>query len=69
MKKDICNILLSYYGEKSFEYKQVKSLMDQYDDLDDDEFKGEMKAFLEDMEEKENAKEEFTMLCHQMMYR
>ena len=43
--------------------------MEEYDDLDEDEFKGEMKAFLEDMGDKDKAKEEFTNLCHQLMYR
>ena len=69
LKEDICDLLLSYYGDKSFEYKQGKSLMEEYDDLDEDEFKGEMKAFLEDMGDKDKAKEEFTNLCHQLMYR
>ena len=69
LKEDICDLLLSYYGDKSFEYKQGKSLMEEYADLDEDEFKGEMKAFLEDMGDKDKAKEEFTNLCHQLMYR
>ena len=69
LKGEICDMLLQFYGEASFEYKQGKSLMDDYDDMDEDEFRGEIKAFLEDMRDEADAKEQFTKLCNQLMYR
>ena len=64
LKGEICDMLLQFYGETSFEYKQGKSLMDEYDDMDEDEFRGEVKAFLEDMRDEADAKG-----CNQLMYR
>ena len=43
--------------------------MDEYDDMDEDEFRGEVKAFLEDMRDEADAKEQFTKLCNKLMYR